>query len=303
MRNDTRRWMNLIWNHPSEVERGLGDWMATDKLPVAISGRIFLILALRAWSVLTDSEMERATTIKRTRDELKQFSMRFISNKTGDVTIDGSHPTQSGQAMALFYHLVPQSMKKMVVQGLLRAVDKSDRHITTGMFGVLPLFESLTMHNRSDLAWDIAVKTTFPSYGYMIENNATSLWESWFYSNGTFSHNHPMFSGVSAWIVSHIGGVRIAKDAIGSDRILFAPNPPINSNLRFATVSLETPRGKASSHWNCQSNGKMNIEIRCPVNTRGVVVLPNQSEPIFIRGGIYRFHVPAALCENESSAT
>ncbi len=292
--------MDLILSHPYEVEHGLGDWMATEPLPVAISGHIFLIRALRAWSKITDSDNERTNAIKRAHEELKQFNFLFISNDNGDVMIDGSHPTQSAQAMTLFYDLVERSRKELVIQGLVRAVEKSSRHITTGMFGVIPLFESLMMINRSDLAWDIATQRTYPSYGYMIDNNATTLWESWFLSNNTFSHNHPMFSGISSWLISHIGGIRVAKDAIGSDRLIFAVNPPVKSGLHFAKIALETARGKASCEWKCQTNGKMNINIRCPVNTRGVILLPHRSERIHIRGGHYRFQVSTELCEGET---
>ena len=303
MRNATRQWIDLVLSHPYEVEHGLGDWMATDFVPTVISGHVFLIEALRTWSVLTDSETERERSTKLAQQEVKQFVMRFIAGDTGDVTYNGSQVTQTGQAMAIFHDLVPDSSKHLVAASMVQAVAKRDCHVTAGMFGVLPVLESLTMIKKSDIAWKSVTQKTFPSYGYMIENNATTLWESWFFSNNTYSHNHPMFSGVSSWIMTHIGGIHVEKHAIGADQLTFAPNPPLNSGLFSATYTLETARGKASCKWECLSNGIMKIEIECPVNTRGHIVLPDGSEPFNVSGGHYQYMVPAMICQNESSTT
>ena len=290
-------------NHTYEVEHGLGDWMAIEKTPLAISGRVFLVEALRAWAKLSFSDKEKATATAMIRKELREFEHRFLSNETGDISNNGSASTQAGQAFSLYYNMISKAGLPRVSESLVRAVEKRKRHIATGMFGVLPLFEALASINRMDLAWDIVTQTTYPSYGYMLENNATTIWESWFLSNSTssqafaLSHNHPMFSGVASWMLSHIGGVRIAKDAIGADRIIFAPSSPVTSNLKHASTVLDTARGKASCEWKCQTDGTMFIEIACPVNTRGVVVLPDGSAPKAIRGGRYRFRARAPLCQ------
>lgn len=303
MQNATRRWMELVMNHTYEVEHGLGDWMATDKLSTVISGRVFLIESLRAWAFLADSADEKVAALKRAHEELRNFDNRFVGDN-GDVVVDGSQPVQSGQSMALLYNLIPNSKRHLVAESLVRAVERSQRHITTGMFGVIPLFESLSAMNRSDLAWDITMQKTYPSYGYMLENNATTLWESWFFSNDRFSHNHPMFSGVASWMAGHLGGIRVSKGAVGSDRLIFAPTPPAKSGLRFVNSSFDTKRGKASSHWECQMDGTMIIRIKCPVNTRGIVLLPDGSNPRHIRGGIYNYHIAATqLCASSQPRT
>ena len=296
-RNDTRRWIRLIMNHTAEVENGLGDWMATDKVPVAISGRIFLIEALRAWTVLTDSKEERLAALTQLDDELNAFTSRFVKDD-GDIVWEGSHPTQSGQAMAIFFDLIQSpSLQALVEESLVRTVENAQRHLTTGMFGILPLFESLSEINQSALAWDIIMQKDFPSYGYMLENNATTLWESWFFSDNTFSHNHPMFSGVISWILSHIGGITVAKDAIGADRLIIAPRPPEGSGLTHAEMSWETARGLAKCHWKCTAGGRMNLSIHCPANTRCCVVLPDGSTPFEVGGGKFTYNISVSACE------
>jgi alpha-L-rhamnosidase len=295
-RTDTRRWIHLVLNHTTEVENGLGDWMATDMLPVKISGRIFLIEALRAWAVLTDSKEEQLAALSRVDEELNAFQSRFVK-ENGDIVWQGSHPTQSGQAMAIFFNLIQSPrLQALVEESLVRTVETAQRHITTGMFGILPLFESLSKINQTSLAWDIIMQKDFPSYGYMLKNNATTLWESWFFSDDTFSHNHPMFSGVISWILSHIGGITVAKDAIGADRLIMAPRPPDGSGLSHADMSLETARGLAICRWKCTVDGRMHLSIHCPANTRCLVVLPDGSNPFEVGGGKFTYNIAASAC-------
>jgi alpha-L-rhamnosidase len=288
----------LILSHTEEVENGLGDWMATDKVPVAISGRVFLIEALRAWAVLTDSKQEQLAVLMQVYDEVKAFESRFMNEENGDIVWQGSHPSQSGQAMAIFYNLIQSpKLQSLVAESLVRTVEAAQRHITTGMFGIRPLFEALSTINQTDLAWDIVMQTDFPSYGYMLKNNATTIWESWFFSDNTYSQNHPMFSGVVSWMLSHIGGISIAKDAIGADRLIMAPRPPDSSDLTYAHMSLETARGHAICRWKCVANGTMDLSIHCPANTRCLVKLPDGSSPIEVGGGRFSYHVAVSACQ------
>ena len=51
--------------------------------------------------------------------------------------------------------------------------------------------------NQNDLAYEVLTNPTYPSFKWMMNNeidNATTIWESWFFSDGTFSHNHPMYA-------------------------------------------------------------------------------------------------------------
>ena len=56
----------------------------------------------------------------------------------------------------------------------------------------------LTQHGAGDLAYTIATNRTYPSWGYMIDKGATTIWELW---NGDTadpamnSGNHVMLLG------------------------------------------------------------------------------------------------------------
>lgn len=51
-------------------------------------------------------------------------------------------------------------------------------------------------------------QTTYPSFGYMIANNATTVWEVWFFSASTYSHNHAMMTSVTEWALKMVVGLR-----------------------------------------------------------------------------------------------
>jgi len=71
-------------------------------------------------------------------------------------------------------------------------------------------------------AYEALTKTTYPSYGYMMSNpdaNATTVWESWFFSDNTFSHNHPMFGSAEVYLMQALGGIQPHPSAIGFDKV------------------------------------------------------------------------------------
>jgi alpha-L-rhamnosidase len=58
---------------------------------------------------------------------------------------------------------------------------------------------------REDILHKVETKTTFPSWGYWIENGATTLWESW---NAESSHNHQMFGTVNEYFYKYFAGIQ-----------------------------------------------------------------------------------------------
>jgi alpha-L-rhamnosidase len=249
-------------------------------------------------------------------------------------------PTQCAQGMALGYGMVKPTSRAtaddpddatLVAKGLQHMSELSDDHMSAGMFGVEWVLKGLsrgagvpvpvpgTTTNRSgsagvevdisghDRAFAMSTATDYPSYGYMLGKNATTIWESWDYSNSTFSHNHPMFSGVVPWMVNVVAGVEIAEDAIGGDRLIFAPLPPSAAKLRWAKAAIHTPLGRAASSWSCDGKGAMELNVSVPVNTLGRVVLPSNKPGhdgwfmANVSSGNWSFSTTTVLCNAGAS--
>jgi hypothetical protein len=236
--------------------------------------------------------------------DIKDENYGYYYGSYGDKPDHG--PTQCAQGMALGYGMVKPTSHAtaddpddatLVYKGLQHMAELSKDHMSAGMFGVEWVLKGLSRgagvpvpvpgarSNASDAlevdtsghdrAYAMATATDYPSWGYMLGKNATTIWESWDYSNSTFSHNHPMFSGVVPWMVNVVAGVEIADDAIGGDRLLFAPQPPSGARLRWAKAAIHTPLGRAASSWRCDGKGGMEVNVSVPVNSVGRVVIPS----------------------------
>jgi alpha-L-rhamnosidase len=175
--------------------------------------------------------------------------------------------------MALGFRAIPESARLPVFAHLVDSLTKSgDPYApTTGIFGTRFLLEELTKHGRHEVAFAIANRKTFPSWGWMLENGATTLWETWKESDNTFSHNHPMFGSISAWFFRHLGGIQIANDAVGADRIVIRPQT--GHGISWVKSSHRTVRGLIESNWKITDSGT-EFEIVIPPDTTAEIELP-----------------------------
>jgi alpha-L-rhamnosidase len=170
--------------------------------------------------------------------------------------------------------MVPESERSAVWGNLFdNVVYKNNSHLTTGIIGTKYIMELLSAQGNSDLAYDIAAQTTYPSWGYMIENGATTLWELWQLRQGPSmnSHNHPMFGSVGSWLYKALAGINLAPGAVGFERIRVAPQ--MVRDLHYASGSTRTLRGQAACSWSRDERG-IHLEAVVPVGSEAEVVLP-----------------------------
>jgi alpha-L-rhamnosidase len=263
----------------SRAENGLvkfsyyGDWVAVDKTPGSIVSSFYYfydvkILADMAKILGKDQDAKMYSALA---EAIKTaFHKEYFDPKTNSY---GSG-TQTANVLPLFLDLVPQPVRGAVWGNLFdNIVYKNNSHLTTGIIGTKYLMELLTRTGTSDLAYDIATQTTYPSWGYMIENGATTLWELWQLRQGPSmnSHNHPMFGSVGSWLYKALAGINLLPDSVGFEKIRIAPQ--MVRDLRFASGSLRTVRGVVSSSW---SRGEQNIHLEAviPVGSEAEVLLP-----------------------------
>jgi alpha-L-rhamnosidase len=194
----------------------------------------------------------------------------FLDAGTGLV----HNGSQSCQALALGFNAAPANARLAMFNRLGESVTQHDDgpQLTTGIFGTRLLLEQLSQRGQHDLAYALATRTAFPSWGWMLENGATTLWETWEQSDNRFSHNHPMFGSISAWFYRHLGGIQIAEDAVGADRLIIHPQPA--GDLTWVKSSHHTVRGRVVSNWHRTGQG-FAFEITIPPDASATIVLPS----------------------------
>ena len=149
---------------------------------------------------------------------------------------------------------------------------KNNSHLNTGIIGTRYLFETLAMNGMNDLACTIMGQRDFPSFGWWIEQGATTSWEQW---NGKDSRNHPMFGGGLTWFSRILAGVDTDPAAPGFKHIIIRPIPTKKlDDVRYRTM---TPYGAVSSHlWH--DGTTVNLEVSVPFGTTATVYVPKDVE-------------------------
>ena len=163
-------------------------------------------------------------------------------------------------------------------------------HVSSGVIGIQVLMRTLTEYGRPDLAFRIASDDTYPSWGYMAANGATTIWELW---NGNTadpamnSGNHVMLLGdLIIWEYEYLAGIRPLKP--GFAEIELRPYPV--EGLDYVDCSYESVQGRISSSWK-KENGVFKWDVSVPKGIRTEVYLPGTTTPEIITGGKHHYEV------------
>lgn len=163
---------------------------------------------------------------------------------------------------------VPADHKDRVLAALEADIHAAGDHLDTGIFGTQFFFEVLSENGLHELAYKVMNQRTQPSYGWWIDQGATTTWEQW---NGSGSRNHPMFGGGLIWLYSKLAGMNPDPDQPGYRHIIFKPQPV--EEISHASYSNLTPFGTASISWGKESN-KFIMTICVPVGCTSTVYVP-----------------------------
>jgi len=182
--------------------------------------------------------------------------------------------SQTINILPLYLDIVPSDKRESVIKKLLdNLIVTHDYHINTGIVGTRYLFDTLTKYGYAEVSYKIITQTTYPSWGYMIKEGATTLWERWEYlsDSGMNSHNHIMLGSVDTFFYKTLAGINADPSNPGFEKIIIKPH--VVGDLTHASASLKTIRGLIVSKWWREDNS-LTLEVTIPVNSRGEVYIP-----------------------------
>lgn len=201
------------------------------------------------------------------------FNVRFCSTRT----LKYSNNTVTSNLLPLCFGMVPDSLHQKVFDNIMDKIKANDYHLSTGMIGTQWLMRGLSENGRAEAAYRIATNTDYPSWGYMIENGATTIWELW---NGNTaspkmnSHNHVMLLGdLMTWYYENLAGIKSGKP--GFKQIIMKPE--VVDGLTSVKASFQSAYGIIVSQWGNQP-GLFTWKITVPANTTALVYVPANSE-------------------------
>ena len=204
---------------------------------------------------------------------LAAFNRKFLDGDRNQY----DNGTQTAHVLPLSFDMVPEGRREPVFDHLVRNIEEqSNRHIGTGLIGAQWLMRTLSDNGRADLAFDIATQTTYPSWGYMIEQGATTIWELW---NGDTadpamnSRNHVMLVGdLGIWMTEVLAGIRRDPSAPAFKRIILEPH--LVGTLDHVRAHYDSIHGRIESHWQVDGAGRLEWQVRVPANTTATVSVP-----------------------------
>ena len=219
------------------------------------------------------------------------FNDKYLDRETGRY----ANNTITANILPLWFGMVPKEVEDKVFASI---VDKTENewggHVATGVVGIQQLMRTLTEYGRGDLALHIASNDTYPSWGYMYRNGATTIWELW---NGNTadpamnSGNHVMFLGdLVLWEYEYLGGIRPAEP--GYSKIQLKPYPI--KGLDFVNCAYESVSGRIESSWKRQGN-HFEWDFVIPANTTAEVCLPTANGYETKVFGSGRYHLTSEL--------
>ena len=168
---------------------------------------------------------------------------------------------QGEECFAIYHGMLPPADLDAAYGILRKDVIAHDYALSTGIFSTKYLLEILTGRGDAEIAGRVLTHKGFPGWFNMLDNGATTLWETWAQSDNIYSQNHPMFGSCAAWLMRGILGIRVADDAIGCDKV--AVEPHAVAGVTWARGHLDTPRGRIRVSWKLEG-GEMKIKKEFP---------------------------------------
>jgi alpha-L-rhamnosidase len=198
------------------------------------------------------------------------FNQKYLDEKSFRY----ANNTVTANLLPLYFGITPAASNKAVFKNIVDKIQNdANGHISTGVIGTQWLMRGLTEYGRPDLAYRIASNDDYPSWGYMVKHDATTIWELW---NGDTanpamnSHNHIMLLGdLVAWFYQDLAGIKTVNAGFKEMAMI----PPVIGQLNGVNASYETPYGTVKSSW---TNNKSHFtwHISVPPNSKALVYIP-----------------------------
>jgi alpha-L-rhamnosidase len=187
---------------------------------------------------------------------------------------------QAYQLMPLMTGLVPDDLVKPVMQKLEDCILlKNQGHLDTGMLGTYFLIQYLMETGRNDLLYTMFNQETYPGWGYMLSQGATTLWEQW---NGFWSQIHSCFTSPGGWFYQGLAGIRADASAPGFKSFLI--KPAIAGDLAWVKCSYNSVHGRIVSNWE-RTGSNLVMEVTVPANTTATLFVPAAGESSVTESG------------------
>nr|WP_314845446.1 family 78 glycoside hydrolase catalytic domain [uncultured Microbacterium sp.] len=225
--------------------------------------------------------------------------------------------TQTGAALALEFHIAPQSERSSIADGLAENVRSEDGRISTGFLGTPLVLFALSNNGHLDEAYLMLLRREAPSWLYQVDRGATTVWERWdaILPDGSIhsgameagskeeggsmlSFNHYAYGAVIDWVYRTVAGLAPAEPGYRTARI--APRPAVGMDR--AAASIDTAYGRLAIDWHLDGEvlrASVDVpfgttaELDLPLTDGSVVTVDGRTAPAGLAAGTHEISVTA----------
>lgn len=292
-------------DHAARVSDSEG--VRKDLFATAYFARACEVAAKTAFACSNTREAERLAQLA--AEARKAFRDAFVEP---DGRLRGD--AQGAYALALDFDLFqgdPAATTRAVLD-LVRKIEEAKGMLTTGMHTTHRALLALSRHGHHDLAVKLATRREVPSWGYAIDQGATTVWErfdGWvagrgFRDGAANSLSSVAFASIGEWMMRTIGGLELEDRHLAYGPILLEPilDGPTRSSaegprpfehvrlspridgLEWAKIEHHSIAGRFGVHWR-KSAETLTLECTIPPNTSATLELPAVDRAELKEGG------------------
>jgi len=301
-----RRWVdyvhernpNLLWERA--IEREYGDWLNADtferegspesgaQVPIEVLATAFFANSAEIVSKMAGvlGRAEEETQYRKLAEGIRRAFAEAYVEPNGRIKGD----TQAGYVLALHFNMLPDDLRPKAAKHMVEGFARYDGHLSTGIQATHRLMLELTRNGYTDEAYRLLNLRSMPSWGYMVDQGATTIWERWdgyvegrgFADPKMNSFNHYVLGSVGEWIWRHIAGLNPDDEHPGWKHFTIAPLP--HETVTWAEAEYNSIRGPIKSDWKVE-NGRITMKVTIPPNTTATVRVPTTDAKSVEEGG------------------
>ncbi len=282
---------NPEWAWKNEIGTPFGDWLSPEgKTDIVLIGTAYWAYDITLMQRMAQATGRTAEAAKYAQifDKIRaEFQKQFVHNDGFIAGADNtpspfgvinnpnarSHggDTQTGYVLALHMNLLPENLRAAAAKRLANKIEQNHSLLATGFLGTPYLLEELTKAGYTKLAYRLLLNTQYPSWGYMVEHGATTMWERW---NGDQmrndpsmnSYNHYAYGAVADWIYRYAAGIDTTPLDAGFRTVVL--HPVFDARLGKIAFDYTSSYGPIHSDWTANETSA-DWHVTLPPNTRG----------------------------------
>ncbi len=254
------------------ITRGLGDWCPPGgnydnprRMPVPESSTaMFYEIAIRMDELARELNLPCALDYAELALNIKKaFNDKFWLSELH------RYGTWGSCGVALHTGLFPDGEEENLLAALLSLMEADGYAMPTGIYCNKYLVPALCERGYGDLALKYLFNRDHPSFGTMMDDGATSVWEELEMrgigqprEKGCASYNHPMHAGFGYFMHASVGGISPILPGFKE----FAVSPCFFADIPSATVTHDCPYGEIKVAFERRANETV-CRITVPANT------------------------------------